>query len=107
MMEAKVAVEIEVVGLRSEAEAPSGPSAADWQWAHDRIVEAIDRARARHEKRRRKPLLSGRYGKRRRQRAQGVARMRHMKREHSRRWLAMVKPATYAQGGTSGNKPPC
>lgn len=63
---------------------------------HDRIVREIERAKARHEQRLRKPLLSGRYGKRRRQRAQGVARMRHMKREHSRRWLAMVKPVPNA-----------
>ena len=88
--------------VRVEAEAPSGPSAADWQWAHVRIVREIERARARHEKRLRKPLLSGRYGKRRRQRAQGVARMRHMKREHSRRWLAMVKAATYPAAVVKG-----
>ena len=46
-------------------------------------TERLERARARHEKRMRKPLLSGRYGKRKRQRAQGVARVRHMRREHS------------------------
>lgn len=89
--------------VRVEAEAPSGPSAADWQWAHDRIVGAIERARSRHEKRLRKPLLSGRYGKRRRQRAQGVAHRRHLKREHSRRWLAMVKAATYPASVIAGD----
>lgn len=68
----------------------------------EQIKTAIDHARARHERRMRKPLLSGRYGKRRRQRAQGVARMRHMKREHSRRWLAMVKAATYPAAVVKG-----
>lgn len=62
----------------------------------EQLKAAIERAKARHKKRLRKPLLSGRYGKRRRQRAQGVARQRHMKREHSRRWLAMVKAASDA-----------
>jgi hypothetical protein len=69
---------------------------------HDWIVREIERARSRHEIRMRKPLLSGRYGKRKRQRAQGVARMRHMKREHSRRWLAMVKAATYPAAVVKG-----
>ena len=68
----------------------------------EQIKAASERTRARHEKRLRKPLLSGRYGKRRRQRAQGVARMRHMKREHSRRWLAMVKAATYPAAVVKG-----
>jgi hypothetical protein len=60
-------------------------------------TERLERARARHEKRLRKPLLSGRYGKRRRQRAQGVARMRHINRQVSRLWLALVEPVPNAQ----------
>ena len=107
-MEAKAEVTVEVVGdaiaelrqaaatLRRSCNFAQPASILMHPEMLDRVTAAIDRAKARHEKRLRKPLLSGRYGKRRRQRAQGVARMRHMKREHSRRWLAMVKAATNA-----------
>ena len=57
----------------------------------DRMIEMIRTRIERCEAIPRKPLLSGRYGKRRRQRAEGVAKYRHERRQEARRELESLR----------------
>ena len=50
----------------------------------DRMIEMIRTWIERYEAILRKPLLSGRYGKRRRQQAEGVAKYRYERRQEAR-----------------------
>lgn len=57
----------------------------------DRMIAMIRTWIARYEAILRKPLLSGRYGKRRRQRAEGVAKYRHERKQEARRELESLQ----------------